>query len=276
MESRKRRLLISLALISLVVLANLVLLRVIYPNLYQGKVELNPSKTLMVKASSTPTLQPTSTPTRDISPTARPTTQDEMDITCVHSTMYWSIYTDVWPILLNIGNKIYTKEELITLFKTPISSQNHYLLIQLTTAFLNYQNGALTNDISKTITDAETWLEKHPSGSKVSDVDRHSADYLGVSLTDYNNGELGPSLCANEPTSVPFNEVTPVTLTPTATHPPIYYPTWTSQPYIPQPHNPPPPAPTDTPVPPPPPTNTPLPPPTSPPPLPTLAPTIAP
>jgi hypothetical protein len=212
-ENHKKKLLISSILISSILIANVACLMLIYPNLYQGK--LNTDSLIPPKITSSLTTHSKSTQT--ISPILGPTPQRDLTAKCVHSVIYWSDHSEAWPINVIIGNITYTKEEEIAFYKTPIKDLNDYLFIQMTTAFLNFNNGSLSNGVEKTITDAAFWLENHPSGSKINESTRQTGNFLGVTLADYNNGKLGPALCANEPTSVPFKEIPSPTPTNTST-----------------------------------------------------------
>lgn len=211
MEDHKKRLLSSFIVISIIIIANLGLLILIYPNLYQGKLNID-SATRPVITSS---LNPNSTLTS--SPRVSPTPQKELSIKCVHSVNYWSSHTDTLPSELLIGSTTYNQKDVIAIYKKLITDLNDYLSIQMTTAYLNNINVTISSGINKTISDASYWLQNHPSGSQIIDPDRQIGYFLGVSLADFNNGKFGPPLCLNEPTFVPYNQITPPTSTYTST-----------------------------------------------------------
>jgi hypothetical protein len=205
-ENHTKKITISLILIFITIIANVAILILLYPNLYQGSVNAGLLKPPTITSSSNPQT-PKSLPSQTISPTLSLTPLQELTKACVHSLDYWSSHTETWPDLFTIGNLTYTKEEQITANNTPIKNVIDYLFIQLNAAYLNYVNGPPSKGIDKTITDTAGWLKNHNSVSELSESDRELGISMGMTLSDYNNGKLGPGLCANDPTSEPFKEI---------------------------------------------------------------------
>jgi hypothetical protein len=206
------------------------------------------------------------------------------DTNCTYPPHYWQERPESWPAQINIAAASYAREDVIALMRTPDLPVQERLVLQVYIAFLNILHGSDVVVIEQVILDSVDWLEANPAGSELSEFNQQQGSYMLQILGSYNNGELGPGLCAGAPgsptpTTTPTNTLTPQ---PTATltwTPVIIIPTRTPVP--PQPTEPPPPPP-----PPPPPTATiapaptlaPIVPPTlpPPPPPPTLAPTATP
>jgi hypothetical protein len=119
---------------------------------------------------------------------------------CTHTLGYWKKHPDIWPVdEITIGDVTYPKEEAVGILDIQPQGDVTYILAhQLIAAMLNVANGADHNDIGGTISDADVWLVDHPLGSDPSNPEREEGIRLAETLTDYNEGRVGPGLCDDE------------------------------------------------------------------------------
>jgi hypothetical protein len=251
---------------------------IIYHYFYRGEVKTSTATpTPSVTATITKTITPS--PTRTATFPASPTPQVNSSKNCTHSVTYWANHTETWPNQVIIDNFTYTIGEAATIYSAQNKDVAAYLFVQLHAAFLNFLSGADTSAVNKTMSDAANWLNIHPAGSPINEVDQQTGITLGMTLASYNNGRFGPGHCANDPAIVPADEiplptetmtstVETVTITATATRRSTRRPPTNTQPPSQPPHpNPPTQTPAQLP------TNTPVTPPT---PAPTQVPALTP
>ena len=119
---------------------------------------------------------------------------------CTYTMGYWMNHPEAWPVEeIEIGGVTHTKEDAIIILETPPEGDATYILAhQLIAAKLNVANGAESNGLGDTITDADAWLTANIFGSDPTDPARAQGIALAEVLDDFNNGLLGPSHCADE------------------------------------------------------------------------------
>lgn len=167
--------------------------------------------------ASPKTVQPV-TPTIDLPtetvviPSATPTIK--RNNTCVYPLPYWVYYRDIWPLQITFKGFRFTQETALSVLVDPATDGVTGLLKQFIVANLNISRGVDSTVLGLTLGYTEDWLNLHPEGSEISSADLQVGTSLQSTLTQFNDGELGPILCSdalNVPTPVP------PTVTPTAT-----------------------------------------------------------
>jgi hypothetical protein len=104
---------------------------------------------------------------------------------CTYTQGYWKNHASAWPVnSLNLGNRVYTKTELLSVFNRPVKgngliSMSH----QLIAAKLNVANGTAPAGIAATIGQADALI-----GTMV--VPPVGANFLSTSITSGLNGQL--------------------------------------------------------------------------------------
>ncbi len=97
--------------------------------------------------------------------------------------------------------------EFYDVFWTPVRGRPWYSLAhQYMAAVLNVQNGADPTDAMAALTAAKTWIESYDPELRMRDLTREErAEVTGLisTLTDYNEGLIGPGHCAEDFTSDP-------------------------------------------------------------------------
>lgn len=146
--------------------------------------------------TSTPTNTPTPTPTNTPTPTATPTPATG----CTLTQGYWKNHPSDWPVSsLTLGTVSYTKDQLLTILKTPVKGNGLISLAhQLIAAKLNIASGASGGAITSAITDADNLIGGKvipPVGSGF--LSTASTAGLTGSLDNFNNGISGPGHCGN-------------------------------------------------------------------------------
>ncbi len=189
-----------------------------------------------IEVSPTPSLTPT--PQVALVATDSPI-QTEPIVTpsknCTYTAVYWVYNPESWPSQVIIGSLNYTKQEASRIIAITGQDIPALLFLQLHAAYLNINGGADPRAVEEAMIDASDWLEEHPVGSVVLPADLSQGFFLAKILDQYNNGELGPGHCSDEPsaltyfalkTPVPLLQITlaritvtlPVTPTPTSTY----------------------------------------------------------
>jgi hypothetical protein len=120
-------------------------------------------------------------------------------ITCPRSMGYWKNHREDWPAEeIEVGNVTYSKEEALSvLIGANAKDATRMLSAQLIAAKLNRLNGASSSfyykdgsmDIDGVISDADSFLTEHPSGSNPQGDYRQTALHLKDMLDAYNNGD---------------------------------------------------------------------------------------
>lgn len=121
---------------------------------------------------------------------------------CTLTLGYWKNHPASWLTdTLTLGNQSYTKTQLLDILDASPEGDITYILAhQLIAAKLNQANGADTNIISDTLTNADSWLTVNPLGSNPQGPERDLGVNYSSILNDYNEGSIGPGHCP--PTAV--------------------------------------------------------------------------
>jgi len=122
---------------------------------------------------------------------------------CALGQGYWKTHAVAWPTTaLMLGNRTYTKSELLNLLNKPIGGDASLILGRhLIAAKLNLANGANNAVIAATATAADNWLRNYagklPYKVNASTPEGQTAINLANTLEQYNNGILagGPPPC---------------------------------------------------------------------------------
>ena len=107
---------------------------------------------------------------------------------------YWKNHGCLWPVdEITIGGVTYSKfRAMCILWTSPEGDATYILAHQLIAAKLNVANGADGSAVADAIRDADAWLVEHPLGSNPCDPARQAGINLSETLTDYNEGRIGP------------------------------------------------------------------------------------
>ena len=162
--------------------------------------------------SETPTETPT--PTETQTPTATPYGED-----CTLSMGYWKNHPDAWPVEeITIGGVTYSIAQAVGILETsPRGDATYILAHQLIAAKLNIANGADPSAVADTIEAADQWLVEHPLGSDPRDLARAEGIAMAETLTEYNEGAIGPGHCDDPADPLEILGLVSPTATPTAT-----------------------------------------------------------
>jgi hypothetical protein len=119
---------------------------------------------------------------------------------CTYTQGYWRNHPDTWPVTsLTLGTVTYQAADLVAILDNP--AQGNGLVIvahQLIAAKLNVANGADPSAAQQAITDADNMigaLVVPPIGNGYLSPDQTSS--LTETLTEYNEGTIGPGHCAD-------------------------------------------------------------------------------
>jgi hypothetical protein len=122
---------------------------------------------------------------------------------CTLTQGYWKNHEEAWPVdSLTIGGVTYTKEELLTLLRTPTRGDASLILgHQLIAARLNGEQGASSADVAGALAEADAWMtaNKDSDGRLPYDargsVAAEEATTLSGTLALFNEGGTGPGHC---------------------------------------------------------------------------------
>jgi hypothetical protein len=136
---------------------------------------------------------------------------------CTYTPNYWKNNPDKWlTVNFILGRFTYTKEQALALYASADSDERSAILREFVSAALNILNGADPSTIEPVLSDASSWIDNHPVGIQISPADMQAGNELAAKLQAYNNGQIGPGLCADEPT--PPAPTQTATLSPTPTY----------------------------------------------------------
>jgi cell division septation protein DedD len=140
---------------------------------------------------------------------------------CTYTQGYWKNHPEAWPVdVIAIGGATYSKEEAIAILETPPKGDATYILAhQLIAAKLNVLNGADGSAVTDPIAAADGWLAAHPLGINPSKPEREEGIQRAETLTDFNEGRIGPGHCNDAEDPLPEPELLGLqasTATPTA------------------------------------------------------------
>lgn len=126
---------------------------------------------------------------------------------CTLTIGFWKTHPNAWMTdTLTLGGQTYTKTQVLNILETePLGDATFILGHQLIAAELNIANGANNTAISDTLTAANAWLDANPLGSKPGEPSRTVGISLSLTLTNYNEGNIGPGHCP--PTSVTLTNI---------------------------------------------------------------------
>jgi hypothetical protein len=116
---------------------------------------------------------------------------------CPLSQGYWKNHAEAWPVdALVLGNRTYTKAELLALLRTPPRGDASVILAhQLIAAKLNVLAGADPTAAQAVLAEAEALMARSgtlPSGEPPSSPLGQRMTEVGRTLDDFNNGRLSP------------------------------------------------------------------------------------
>jgi hypothetical protein len=119
---------------------------------------------------------------------------------CTYTQGYWRNHPDAWPVTsLTIGTVTYQAGELMAILDNPAQGNGLVILAhQLIAARLNIANGADPSAVQQAVTDAENMIGSlvvPPIGNGCLSPDE--TDSLTETLTEYNEGTIGPGHCNN-------------------------------------------------------------------------------
>lgn len=119
---------------------------------------------------------------------------------CTYTQGYWRNHPNAWPVTsLTIGTVTYQAAELMAILDNPAQGNGLVILThQLIAAKLNIANGADPSAVQQALTDADNMiggLVVPPIGSGYLSSDQTSD--LTETLTEYNEGTIGPGHCNN-------------------------------------------------------------------------------
>ena len=114
---------------------------------------------------------------------------------CTLTQGYWKNHESAWPVSsLTLGNKSYSKAELLEILRTPVRGNGLISLShQLIAAKLNVAAGADDVSISVSIDAADDLIGNLVVG--VDKIDTKDASNLVDKLDAFNNGDTGPGHC---------------------------------------------------------------------------------
>jgi hypothetical protein len=119
---------------------------------------------------------------------------------CTYSQGYWRNHPDAWPVTsLTLGTVTYQAAELMAILDNPAQGNGLVILVhQLIATKLNIANGADPSAVDQTVTDADNMigaLVVPPIGNGYLAPGQTSD--LTETLTEYNEGTIGPGHCNN-------------------------------------------------------------------------------
>jgi hypothetical protein len=117
---------------------------------------------------------------------------------CTLTQGFWKNHPDAWPVGgLILGSVSYTKDQLITILKTPVRGNGLLSLAhQLIAAKLNVLSGADDSDVEDAIEDADALIGSMvvpPFGTGY--IAPATSSPLTGELDDFNQGDTGPGHC---------------------------------------------------------------------------------
>jgi hypothetical protein len=117
---------------------------------------------------------------------------------CTYTQGYWKNHSDVWPLQsLTLGAVSYNASQLLQILNRPAQGNGLVILAhQLIAAKLNIANGADPTAVQQTVIDADSiigGLVVPPIGSGYLSPGQTSS--LTATLTEYNEGTIGPGHC---------------------------------------------------------------------------------
>ncbi len=134
------------------------------------------------------------------------------DYGCTLTQGFWKNHPEAWPVdELTLGNRTYTKAELLVILKTPTRGDASLILgHQLIAAMLNVAAGAGGTDaFMDDLAAAQAWMSANAdadgklpyrtSNRGAGALASANAKMLGAMLDAYNNGEYGPVHCEDGP-----------------------------------------------------------------------------
>jgi hypothetical protein len=125
---------------------------------------------------------------------------------CTYPLEFWRERPAAWPEHVTVGERNYSREDMIEIFRNPEDNLALDLLRHLYTTFLNVLHGADMLSVEEVILDANTWLTLNPPGSPLSEFNRRRGVELISLLEGYNNGIFGPGICPDAPVIVEIAE----------------------------------------------------------------------
>jgi hypothetical protein len=144
----------------------------------------------VVRREPTPTALP-----RVIQEIARTTPQVFAPDVCTSPPEYWLEKPETWPEQVSLGNVLYTRQEMVEIFRLEAPEPAHILMRSMYITLLNALNGTDITVITETLEDANLWLVDNPPGSLLSDFNRRRAVDLSTVLDGYIRGDYGPGAC---------------------------------------------------------------------------------
>ncbi len=117
---------------------------------------------------------------------------------CTYTQGYWRTHPDAWPVTsLTLGTVTYQAAELMAILDNPAQGNGLVILThQLIAAKLNIANGADPSVVQQAITDADNMIGALVVPSIGNGyLAPGQTGYLTETLTEYNEGTIGPGHC---------------------------------------------------------------------------------
>ena len=177
-----------------------------------------PTQPLLETAAPNIVTKPTSTTTQ--SPTPGEVSADN----CTFDVSYWIENQETWPFdVIRIADNTYGQAESYLIIASESEEVSQILLKQIITYMLNIYRGTDPTAIKQTVVESLDWLQAHPNGSELSELDRKNGIDLALGVQAFNQGVVGPGSCP-EPV---FTLTLPPSLTPAHTNTPSVTATFT-------------------------------------------------
>lgn len=175
----------------------------------RGSLTASPILSVVAKDDvSTPVV----TPTRSV---ALPITDSSQN--CTYSAYYWQNNPNQWLTENIIIRRLtYTKSDALDILTRQTPDEVTGMLKEFFATALNILKGADPSAIEGWIGEISEWLDQHPLNSELSEEERNNAARLTNLLANFNNGQVGPGACADEP-STPIPLPTTASIVPTTT-----------------------------------------------------------
>lgn len=217
--------------VAIVILGSILFLLACTPprqSLSLGPVSPTQDRSVTAVATNTPAELPpiASAQAMSASAQAAPLRATTDELNCTYTGYYWQSHPELWLTdNIIIGRLSYTKEDALAIISGENLDATSNTLREFFAAILNILKGADPSAIEKEIIQISDWLNAHPPGLKLSELESEQSLLLADMLADYNGGEIGPGPCEDEPS----------TPTPSATFTEMPTATSTSQPFLPSP-----------------------------------------
>ncbi|MFZ6031095.1 MAG: DUF7507 domain-containing protein [Chloroflexota bacterium] len=125
-------------------------------------------------------------------------TQTVSQQSCTFPMTYWREQPDLLPDYLKIEYISFSRSDAILLMNSNPKYVSIDLFQQYYAAYVNTTKGSDPTEVEEELQAARQWLYDHSFGSTLTEEDMQQAYDLARTLEYYNNGQIGPGLCATE------------------------------------------------------------------------------